>query len=153
MIKKKERRTENEDLWRRGRCGRTRSRGSPGSYRSACRRCCLRSPCATSLGVFQGASLPFASTCSSPLSRRTWASPRHYYYCYCYYYCRHENDEAKKKEYSSTLLPVRLPSSLTLALFHSRERSMGIRNDSPKGHQLFVILFQRPKFLKRLPAK
>ena len=120
-------REREKDLWRRGQCGRTQSRGSLGSCRSACRRCYRRRPCATFLGVFLGLSLHLPSTCSSPLSQRTEASPHH-----CCFYYDHENDEVMKtkKKYSFWALTPALWFCLALCLereIRERERERRIK--------------------------
>lgn len=94
------------DLWRRELCDRTRSRGSPGSCKSAYRQCYRRRLCATSQGVDLALYRRLPSTCSLLLGRRIAAYLRR---CCCYYY-HLENDEMmkkkKKRNYSS--LPVSL---------------------------------------------
>lgn len=62
-------------LWRRGLCGRTRSKGSRGSSRSACRPRCRRGPCATAPGGGRAPPPPWPSTGPSPCRRRTSAAP------------------------------------------------------------------------------
>lgn len=136
-------RERKRDLWRRGQCGRTQSRGNLGSCRSACRRCYRRRPCATFLGVFLGLSLHLPSTCSSPLSQRTEASPHRY----CFYY-DHENDEVMKMKtkpkYSFCALTPALCLWFCLAHFDWRERygSEKEREGSRKVYHLLVIMSQ-----------
>ena len=146
MYERERERERERDLWRRGQCGRTQSRGSLGSCRSACRRCYRRRPCATFLGVFLGLSLHLPSTCSSPLSQRTEASPHHYYFYY-----DHENDDVMKMKmkmktktktkYSFWALTPALWFCLVLCL----ERKYGSekeREGSRKVYHLLVIMSQ-----------
>lgn len=61
-------------LWRREQCGRTRSRGTRGSSRSACRRRCRQGPCATAPGGARVLCRPSASTRPSSWRRKTSAA-------------------------------------------------------------------------------
>lgn len=63
------------DLWRKGRCGRTRSRGIRGSPRSGGRPRCPRRPAASVPGASPPAPLPYASTPSGSSRRRTSGAP------------------------------------------------------------------------------
>lgn len=62
-------------LWRKGRCGRTRSRGIRGSPRSGGRPRCPRRPAASVPGAAPPAPLPYASTPSASSRRRTSGAP------------------------------------------------------------------------------